>query len=216
MSFCRFSVQATKFLQSILALAMLAFAIAPAYSASKTILVLGDSLSAEYGLPRGKGWVNLLDQRLQQAKIPATVINASISGDTTSSGKSRLGSLLEKHHPDIVIIEEGGNDALRGLSLKATESNFNAMIEMVKAQHAKVLLAAMKIPPNYGPDYTEHFYSLFGKLAKANKISLVPFLLEGIAEKDELFQSDRIHPIAEAHPAILENVWPHLQPLLSK
>jgi len=193
-----------------------AFATLPAYSASKTIVVLGDSLSAEYGLARGKGWAALLEQRLQQKKIPATVINASISGDTSSGGKSRLPALLEKHHPDIVIIELGGNDALRGLSLKASEDNFKAMIEMVKKQRSKVLLAGMRIPPNYGPDYSERFFAMYGKLAKANQITLVPFLLEGIAEKENLFQPDRIHPIAEAHPAILENVWPHLQPLLSK
>ncbi|MFZ6730440.1 arylesterase [Undibacterium sp. Ji42W] len=192
------------------------FTTLPAHSASKTILVLGDSLSAEYGLMRGKGWVALLEQRLQQKNIPATVINASISGDTTSGGKARLTSLLERHHPEVVIIELGGNDALRGLSLKASEDNFKAMIDMVKAQHSKVLLVGMRIPPNYGPDYSERFFSLYEKLAKANKIALVPFLLEGIAEKENLFQVDRIHPIAEAHPNILNNVWPHLQPLLSK
>ncbi|MFZ6742689.1 arylesterase [Undibacterium sp. JH2W] len=192
------------------------FTALPAHSASKTILVLGDSLSAEYGLARGKGWVALLEQRLQQKSITATVINASISGDTTSGGKARLGNLLEKYRPDILIIELGGNDALRGLSLKASEDNFKAMIEMAKVQHSKVLLAGMRIPPNYGPDYSERFFSLYEKLAKANKTALVPFLLEGIVEKDTLFQADRIHPIAEAHPAILNNVWPHLMPLLSK
>lgn len=196
--------------------AVFTFTALPAYSASKTVLVLGDSLSAEYGLARGKGWVTLLEQRLQQKNMPATVINASISGDTTSGGKARLSTLLEKHHPDVVIIELGGNDALRGLSLKASEDNFKAMIDMVKTQHSKVLLAGMRIPPNYGPDYSERFFSMYGKLAKANKIALVPFLLEGIAEKENLFQPDRIHPIAEAHPTILNNVWPHLLPLLGK
>ncbi|MFZ6871083.1 arylesterase [Undibacterium sp. Di27W] len=200
----------------LVAFAAFTFTALPAYSASKTILVLGDSLSAEYGLVRGKGWVALLEQRLQQKNIPATVINASISGDTTSGGKARLGNLLEKHHPDIVIIELGGNDALRGLSLKASEDNFKAMIDMSKAQHSKILLAGMRIPPNYGPDYSERFFSIYEKLAKANKTALVPFLLEGIVEKDKLFQADRIHPIAEAHPTILNNVWPHLLPLLSK
>nr|WP_110253748.1 arylesterase [Undibacterium pigrum] len=192
------------------------FTTLPAHSASKTILVLGDSLSAEYGLVRGKGWVALLEQRLQQKNIAATVINASISGDTTSGGKARLATLLEKHHPDVLIIELGGNDALRGLPLKASEDNFKAMIEMAKAQRSKVLLAGMRIPPNYGPDYSERFFSLYEKLAKANKTALVPFLLEGVAEKDTLFQADRIHPLAEAHPAILNNVWPHLLPLLGK
>ncbi len=211
----RLSKQALMFVMFAV-FAVFTFTTLPAYSASKTILVLGDSLSAEYGLARGKGWVTLLEQGLQQKKIPATVINASISGDTTSGGKARLGTLLEKHHPDVVIIELGGNDALRGLSLKASEDNFKAMIDMVKAQHSKVLLAGMRIPPNYGPDYSERFFSMYGKLAKANKIALVPFLLEGIAEKESLFQADRIHPIAEAHPTILNNVWPHLLPLLSK
>lgn len=219
MLFAQLSGHVSRSLKQVLMFVMFSvftFTTLPAYSASKTILVLGDSLSAEYGLERGKGWVALLGQKLQQKNIPATVINASISGDTTSSGKSRLGSLLERHHPDIVIIELGGNDALRGLSLKASENNFQAMIDMVKAQKGKVLLAGMRIPPNYGPDYSERFFSLFGKLAKANKTALVPFLLEGIAEKDEFFQSDRIHPIAGVHPTIVNNVLPNLLPLLSK
>lgn len=208
----RLSKQALMFVM----FALFTFITLPAHSASKTILVLGDSLSAEYGLARGKGWVALLEQRLQQKNIAATVINASISGDTTSGGKARLAALLEKHHPDVLIIELGGNDALRGLPLKASEDNFKAMIEMARTQRSKVLLAGMRIPPNYGPDYSERFFSLYEKLAKANKTALVPFLLEGIAEKDALFQADRIHPLAEAHPGILNNVWPHLLPLLSK
>jgi len=208
----RLSKQALMFVM----FAVFIFTTLPAHSASKTILVLGDSLSAEYGLVRGKGWVALLEQRLQQKNIAATVINASISGDTTSGGKARLAALLERHHPDVLIIELGGNDALRGLPLKASEDNFKAMIEMAKTQRSKVLLAGMRIPPNYGPDYSERFFSLYEKLAKANKTALVPFLLEGIAEKDALFQADRIHPLAEAHPAILNNVWSHLLPLLGK
>jgi acyl-CoA thioesterase-1 len=216
MLFTRLSGHVSSLLKQALVLVMFAVTTLPAYSASKTILVLGDSLSAEYGLVRGKGWVALLEQRLQQKNIPATVINASISGDTTSGGKARLAKLLEKHHPDILIIELGGNDALRGLSLKASEDNFKGMIDMAKMQRSKVLLAGMKIPPNYGPDYSDRFFSLYEKLAKANKTALVPFLLEGIAEKETLFQADRIHPAAEAHPAILNNVWPHLLPLLSK
>lgn len=185
-----------------------------AHSASKTVLVLGDSLSAEYGLPRGTGWVALLEQRLQEKKITATIINASISGETTSGGKARLPALLEKHHPDIVIIELGGNDALRGLALKASEQNFREMISLSQAGKAKVLLVGMQVPPNYGRDFTERFFAIYGRLAKELKIPLVPFLLEGIADKQDLFQADRIHPIAKAHPTILNNVWPHLQPLL--
>ena len=216
MLFTQLSGHVSRLLKQALVLVMFAITASPAYSASKTILVLGDSLSAEYGLARGKGWVALLEQRLQQKNIPANVINASISGDTTSGGKARLTSLLERHHPDVVIIELGGNDALRGLPLKASEGNFKAMIDMAQAQHSKVLLAGMRIPPNYGPDYSERFFSLYEKLAKTNKTALVPFLLEGIAEKENLFQADRIHPIAEAHPTILDNVWPHLLPLLNK
>ena len=216
MLFSRLSSHAGRLLQQVLVLVLFAIATIPAYSASKTIVVLGDSLSAEYGLARGKGWVSLLEQGLQEKKIPAKVINASISGDTTSGGKARLAALLDRHQPDVLIIELGGNDALRGLSLKASEANFTDMITMAKARHAKVLLVGMRIPPNYGPDYAERFFSLYEKLAKANKIALVPFLLEGIAEKNEWFQADRIHPTAEAHPSILKNVWPHLLPLLAK
>lgn len=207
---------ATRRIQQVIVLLAFAVSALPAYSASKTVVVLGDSLSAEYGLARGKGWVALLEQRLQQKNIPASVINASISGDTTSGGKARLGQLLDKYHPDILIIELGGNDALRGLSLNASEANFKAMIDMAKASHTKILLVGMRIPPNYGPDYSERFFSLYAKLAKSMNLALVPFLLEGVAEKNELFQADRIHPIAEAHPQILNNVWPHLLPLLNK
>ncbi|WP_394781522.1 arylesterase [Undibacterium sp.] len=185
-----------------------------AHSASKTVLVLGDSLSAEYGLARGTGWVALLTQRLKQKNINASVINASISGETTSGGKSRLPALLSKQHPDIVIIELGGNDALRGLALNASETNFRDMIAMSKAAKAKVLLVGMQIPPNYGRDYTEKFFSIYGRVANDTKTELVPFLLEGVADKPELFQADRIHMLAQAHPRILDNVWLHLQPLL--
>ena len=176
--------------------------------------MLGDSLSAEYGLPRGKGWVALLEQRLEQKKFNTTVINASISGDTTSGGAARLPLLLSKYQPNIVIIELGGNDALRGLDLKASEANFRSMIQKSKSSKAQVLLVGMRIPPNYGKSYAEHFYSIYAGLAKEQKISLVPFLLNGIAENTNLFQADRIHPLAEAHPLILENVWSHLHPLM--
>lgn len=197
-----------------LAFAALAAFSPAAYSASKTVLVLGDSLSAEYGLARGTGWVALLEQRLQQKKIAATVVNASISGETTSGGKTRLPELLNKHHPDIVIVELGGNDALRGLALNASENNFRDMVDMVKAAKAKVLLVGMQIPPNYGRDYTEKFSAIYPKVAKDTKAELVPFLLDGVADKPELFQPDRIHLLAQAHPVILDNVWPHLQILL--
>ncbi|HWX00530.1 arylesterase [Collimonas sp.] len=186
-----------------------------AYSAAKTILVLGDSLSAEYGLPRGSGWVALLQQRLQAEKIDATITNASISGETTSGGKTRLPALLQRK-PDIVIIELGANDALRGLQLSATESNLRAMIGAAQQAKSKVLLVGMRIPPNYGRDYTEKFFAQYATLAKQTKAALVPFLLDGVADKPDMFQADRMHPLAQAHPIILNNVWSGLKPLLAK
>ncbi len=187
-----------------------------AYSASKTILVLGDSLSAEYGLVRGTGWVPLLVDKLKTEKMVADVVNASISGETTSGGRSRLPQLLEKHKPDIVIVELGANDGLRGLSIAATEKNLADMIKAAKKSGAKVLLAGMQIPPNYGTDYTRRFASMYPKLAKELKVALVPFLMENFADQPAMFQADRIHPTSEAQPIILENVWPHLKPLLAK
>ncbi len=203
-------------MRSLRALALIVFALAAstAYSASKTILVLGDSLSAEYGLTRGAGWVPLLEKKLATEKIDASIVNASISGETTSGGRARLQPLLQKHRPDIVVIELGANDALRGLSLAATEANLRAMINESKKAQAKVLLVGMQIPPNYGRDYTQRFAGIFPKLAKELKVSLVPFLLDGMADQPQLFQSDRIHPTAEAQPRLLDNVWPHLKPLL--
>ncbi|MBR7798980.1 arylesterase [Undibacterium fentianense] len=187
-----------------------------AYSAPKTILVLGDSLSAEYGLARGSGWVALLEARLAAKKYSYQVINASISGETSSGGKSRLGALLNIHQPEIVIIELGGNDALRGLDLNESEQNFRDMLNMATAKKAKTLLVAMQIPPNYGRAYTEKFFSMYAKLAKENKSAIVPFFLKGVAEKNELFQADRIHPTAKAHPTMLDNVWEPLQKMLKR
>ncbi len=186
------------------------------YSASKTILVLGDSLSAEYGLPRGTGWVALLEKRLKAEKIEVTIVNASISGETTSGGKNRLPELLAKHHPAIIIIELGGNDGLRGLSIKDSEENLRMMISTSKKSHAKLLLLGMKIPPNYGHDYTEQFSKLYPKLAIETKTTLVPFILKGIADKPQLFQADRIHPTTEAQSIMLDNIWPYIKPLLVK
>ena len=186
-------------------------------SRPKTILVLGDSLSSEYGLKRGSGWVALLGQKLKAEKWPATVINASITGDTTSGGRSRLGGLLAQHQPTHVIIELGGNDALRGLPLKLTEDNLNQMTQAAQKAGAKVLLIGMQVPPNYGKDYATHFAAMFAGVAKANKATLVPFLLKGIADtpnSTQLFQSDRIHPKEEAHPIMLANVWPELKKIL--
>jgi acyl-CoA thioesterase-1 len=187
-----------------------------AYSASKTVLVLGDSLSAEYGLARGTGWVTLMENRLKAEKIDAAIVNASVSGETTSGGRARLPSLLEKHRPGVVIIELGGNDGLRGLPIAATESNLNAMITAAQNAKAQVLLVGMQIPPNYGRKYTEQFATMYSKIAKEKKTLLVPFLLEGVANQEQLFQGDRIHPTAGAQPIMLNNVWPHMKRLLLK
>jgi acyl-CoA thioesterase-1 len=181
------------------------------------ILVLGDSLSAEYGLKRGSGWVALLEQKLESEKIQATVINASISGDTTSGGRSRLPALLAQHQPTHLIIELGANDALRGLPLPQTQDNLNHMTQAAQAAGAKVLLIGMQVPPNYGQDYTDRFAAVFTSVAKTHKTALVPFLLKGVADVPDnlrLFQADRIHPREEAHPTLLANVWPELKKLL--
>lgn len=185
-----------------------------AHSAPKTLLVLGDSLSAEYGLERGTGWTQLLQQRLRQNRIDALVVNSSISGDTTIGGKNRLPALLEKNKPDIVVIELGSNDALRGLQLKTTQENLQSMIDLARQNKAKVLLVGMQIPPNYGPDYTRRFADMFQDLARRNKAPLVPFFMDGLAANMDLFQADRIHPNEQAQPMLLDNVWPHLKPLL--
>ena len=182
-----------------------------------TIMVVGDSLSAEYGLKRGSGWVALLDARLAQSKIAATVVNASISGDTTSGGRSRLPALLAQHKPAIVVIELGANDALRGLPLSMTRANLGAMAQAAKAAGAKVLIVGMQLPPNYGRQYGDEFAGLFATVAKAEGTALVPFLLKGVADgpqPEALFQADRIHPKEAAHPTMLDNVWPVLKPLL--
>ena len=184
---------------------------------SPKLLVVGDSLSAEYGLARGTGWVALLEKKLQSEKISTKVVNASISGDTTSGGRARLAGLLKTHQPTLVVIELGSNDALRGLSLKMTEDNLSAMTQSAQQAGAKVVLVGMQMPPNYGADYGNRFSGLFEKVAKMHKAALVPFMLKGVADRDDamkLFQSDRIHPTAEAHPLILNNVWPTLRPLL--
>jgi acyl-CoA thioesterase-1 len=181
------------------------------------VLVVGDSLSAEYGLPRGSGWVALLEARLARERIAATVVNASISGDTTSGGRARLPALLAQHKPSVVVLELGGNDALRGLPLAQTQANLTAMAQASKAAGARVLITGMAVPPNYGRQYGEAFLALFATVAKAEGAALVPFLLAGVADgpdAEAMFQPDRIHPKAEAHPRMLANVWPVLRPLL--
>ena len=185
-----------------------------AYSAPKTLLVLGDSLSAEYGLTRGTGWVALLEQRLKTEHLELQVVNASISGETTSGGLTRLPALLNQFHPAYVVIELGANDGLRGLPVKEADANLKRMVALARAAKSKVLLVGIRIPPNYGRDYTEHFFAMYPALAQELKLPLVPFMLEGVAEKAEMFQPDRLHPVAEAHPIILANIWPQLQALL--
>lgn len=189
----------------------------PVAGTGPTILVVGDSLSAEYGLKRGSGWVRLMEQRLASEKMPARVVNASISGDTTSGGRSRLPALLSQHKPGVVIIELGGNDALRGLPLDLTEGNLRAMTQAAQKAGAKVLLVGMQVPPNYGSAYASQFSGMFAKVAAQHKAAVVPFLLRGVADGPEptaLFQADRIHPKEEAHPLMLDNVWPELRKLL--
>jgi acyl-CoA thioesterase-1 len=181
------------------------------------ILIVGDSLSAEYGLARGTGWVALLEKRLEAEKINARVINASISGDTTSGGRARLAGLLAQHQPSHVVIELGGNDALRGLPLTNTRDNLAWMTQASQKAGAKVLLVGMQVPPNYGGDYAKRFSGLFTEVAKAHKAAVVPFFLVGFADGPEptkWFQADRIHPNAQAQPMMLDNVWPQLKGLL--
>lgn len=188
-----------------------------AAAGAPAILVLGDSLSAEYGLARGAGWVALLEKRLQEEKTGRRVVNASVSGETTSGGRSRLPALLAQHKPAVVVIELGGNDALRGLPLKNTEENLTAMTDAAQKAGAKVLLVGMQVPPNYGTDYANRFAGLFTGVAQAKKAAVVPFFLKGVADGPDpvrLFQADRIHPRAEAHPQMLANVWPELKKLL--
>ena len=187
-----------------------------AYSAPKTVLVVGDSLSAEYGITRGTGWVALLEQKLKAENIPARVVNASISGETTIGGRTRLPALLDQHKPNIVVIELGANDGLRGLPVASAEGNLRAMVDMAQKKNAKVMLVGMRMPPNYGRAYTESFFNMFKKLSSETKSPLVPFMLEGVADKPSLFQQDRMHPTAAAHPIILNNIWPQFAPLVKK
>ena len=179
---------------------------------SPVILVLGDSLSAEYGLARGTGWVHLLEQQLEKDKSSWTVFNASISGETSSGGMSRLPSLLTQKQPGIVMIELGANDALRGLPITQTETNLRRMIQMSKKSGARVLLFGIQIPTNYGQSYTTQFKKLYQQLANEEQIELLPFFLEGVATKPELFQADRLHPNVKAQSILFKNVWGSMAP----
>ncbi|ALK97257.1 GDSL family lipase [Massilia sp. WF1] len=199
--------------------ALAAFALAAsgsAYSAPKTVLVVGDSLSAEYGLARGSGWVALLEQRLKAEKLDARIVNASISGDTTSGGRSRLPALLARHKPSVVVLELGANDGLRGLPVTSAEDNLRAMIDMSKKTSARVLLVGIHMPPNYGRAYTERFTGMYKELSSTLKVPLVPYMLQGVELVPANFQADRMHPLASAHPVILNNIWPQLAPLIKQ
>lgn len=179
---------------------------------NNTILVMGDSLSAEYGITRGAGWVRLLEEQLQKESSSWTVFNASISGETSSGGLTRLPKLLEQKKPGIVLLELGANDALRGLSIQESEKNLRKMIQLSKNSGAKVLLFGMQIPPNYGQDYTKQFQDLYPKLAKQEQIELLPFFLKGIVTDLTLFQADRIHPNEKAQAILFKNVWGAMAP----
>lgn len=189
-------------------------AASPRERPANTILVLGDSLSAEYGLKRGTGWVALLEPKLQTEKIRAEVVNASISGDTTSGGRTRLAALLAQYQPTLVVIELGANDALRGLPLALTQDNLLVMTRLAQKKGAQVVLLGMQMPPNYGRDYGQRFARMYAVVAQTTRAALVPFILKGIADAPDSmawFQADRIHPREEAHARILANVWPTLK-----
>ena len=199
---------------TLLALAGWGFAVTVHASSKQRILVLGDSLSAEYGLARGTGWVALLQKQLAKDKPGVEVINASISGDTTSGGRSRLPALLKRHQPSHVVIELGGNDALRGLPMTMTQENLLTMTQQAQAAGAKVLLLGMQMPPNYGPEMARQFEAAYSEVAKSQKAALVPFFLKGVGDDPDpikWFQADRIHPNEAAQPRLLANVWPILK-----
>jgi len=205
-------------LATLAALAALALACASAPvragESPSTLLVVGDSISAAYGLPPGTGWVDLLSARITAQKLSYRVVNASISGDTTAGGRARLPVLLATHKPAIVVIELGGNDALRGGNLASTRDNLAAMVAAVQKANAKPLIIGMKIPPNYGAAYVREFDALYASVAGEAKVPLVSFFFEGFGERSDLFQADRIHPTSAAQPLLLDNVWPVLLPLL--
>lgn len=182
----------------------------------QVILIVGDSLSSAYGFERSRGWVALLQTQLQQLRYNYRVVNASISGETTQGGLQRIPALLEKHKPAYVIIELGGNDGLRGLSLQQVKSNLDSMITKSLQHKATTILAGIKLPPNYGLDYTRDFYQVYVDLADRYKITLIPFLLEGVATNSKLMQADGIHPLVNAQEIIRDNVWEAIEPLLNK
>ena len=182
--------------------------------AAQTLLIFGDSLSAPYGIAEKRGWVTLLGERLKKERLDYRIVNASISGETTSGGRGRLVKVLADHKPAVVILELGGNDGLRGLPVAEMKKNLAVMIELSQKSGARVLLVGTRMPPNYGPEYTQAYEAVFGDLAKQHKIALTPDLTAGIGDKLELFLPDRVHPNETAQPALLDNVWKALRPLL--
>ncbi len=205
----------TAFATAVAAPALAQTAAAAQGSTPRTVLVVGDSLSAEYGIKRGTGWVPLLSARISEQYPKFQVVNASISGDTTSGGVARLPALLRQHAPAVVVLELGANDALRGLPLNMTEQNLRTMTQAARKAEADVLIVGMQIPPNYGRDYAQRFAAVFSNVAKNENARLVPFLMEGIATNRAMFQADGIHPNEDAQPQLLDNVWPTLRPMLN-
>jgi len=205
-----------RYLISVLLFLSVSFVPRLSFATQPVILVLGDSLSAGYGIDRQHGWVQLLQYHLQQSGYAYQVVNASISGDTTDSGLSRLPYALKQHKPAIVIIELGGNDGLRGLSIGELQTNLTQLIKLARQAKAQVLLIKERIPPNLGPAYTTKFSQLFEMIARQQQVPMVPFFLKGVADDPSLMQADGIHPNAKGQPRMLENVWPVLEPLLKK
>jgi acyl-CoA thioesterase-1 len=199
----------------ILLLVFMAALSAPAAAADPVVLVVGDSLSAGYGVSRREAWPGRLQERLEAQGLPHRVVNASITGDTTRGGLARLPAALERHDPAIVVLELGGNDGLRGLPVEEIRRNLEQMIQLSTGSGAEVLLAGMRIPPNYGPQYADAFHRVYRDLAQEYGIRLVPFLLDGIALEEGHMQDDGIHPTPEGQAAMLDNVWPELEPLLA-
>ncbi len=199
----------------VISLFCLLISVAALASSNQVILVMGDSLSAEYGLPRGTGWVKLLEEQLLKQGSPWTVFNASISGETSSGGLIRLPNLLNQKKPGIILLELGANDALRGLSVKETEKNLRKMIQLSKKSGAKVLLFGIQIPPNYGQEYTKQFKEVYAKLASQEDVELLPFFMAGVASNPSLFQADNIHPNDKAQYQLYKNVWGAMAPYQS-
>jgi len=188
----------------------------PGTTSLPSVLVFGDSLSAAYGLAQNSGWVSLLSERLAQRSPPYRVVNASISGETTRGGLSRIAQTLDQYHPAVVIIELGGNDGLRGLSLSATRDNLETLVRAAKAAKARVLLVGVELPPNYGADFTQRFRDNYAQVAKAQRVPLVPSLLRGFDDERDLFQGDGVHPVAKAQPLMMETVWKELEQMLKR